>query len=309
MTVVDYFTSTRELAGMRRLVEDDITDRLHSLQVRTRRRTPRVDELTGRMPSSRIAETLAELERPFDPAFESTAAMDAFRHDEEARKRAAELRPVQPVDVLLATSMLQVGVDVQRLGLMVVTGQPKNTAEYIQATSRVGRSAERPGLVVTIYQWSRPRDLAHYESFGYDHATFGLRIEGITTTPFSDRALDRGLTGVLVTSMRHAGMAALPNVAASAVPLSGAAVDELIRSIEQRAARVTHDQERAPAPAGQLAPAARGATDGRAWLPARQRRGGPTPQPRRGRLGPVVGPAESPRGRGGDHPPAPPGGP
>ena len=100
--------------------------------------------------------------------------------------------------------MLQVGVDVQRLGLMTVTGQPKNTAEYIQATSRVGRYRERPGLVVTIYQWSRPRDLAHYESFGYDHATFGLRVEGLTTTPFSDRALDRGLTGVLVTALADA---------------------------------------------------------------------------------------------------------
>jgi Lhr-like helicase len=246
MTVVDYFTSTRELAGMRRLVEDDITDRLRSLQVRTRRRTPRVDELTGRMPSSKIAETLAELERPFDPSFESTAAMDAFRSDPAAaRERVAELRPVQPVDVLLATSMLQVGVDVQRLGLMVVTGQPKNTAEYIQATSRVGRSVHRPGLVVTIYQWSRPRDLAHYESFGYDHATFGLRVEGVTTTPFSDRALDRGLTGVLVTSLRHSGMAGLPNSAAAGVPLSGSLVDELIGAIQQRAARVTHDQARA----------------------------------------------------------------
>jgi Helicase conserved C-terminal domain len=102
--------------------------------------------------------------------------------------------------VLLATSMLQVGVDVRRLGLMVVTGQPKNTAEYIQATSRVGRDRERPGLVLMIYQWSRPRDLAHYESFGYDHATFGLGVEGLTTTPFSDRALDRGLTGLLVTT-------------------------------------------------------------------------------------------------------------
>jgi hypothetical protein len=243
MTVVDYFTSTRELAGMRRLVEDDVTDRLRSQQVRTRRRTPRVDELTGRMPGSRIAETLAELERRFDPAFDSTAALDEFRRDPATRERAA--RHVPALDVLLATSMLQVGVDVQRLGLMVVTGQPKNTAEYIQATSRIGRDPRRPGLVVTIYQWSRPRDLAHYESFGYDHATFGLRVEGLTTTPFSDRALDRGLTGVLVTAIRHSGIAALPNVAAHAVPLSGPGVTTLIGAVEHRAERVTHDQERA----------------------------------------------------------------
>ena len=127
--------------------------------------------------------------------------------------------------------MLQVGVDVQRLGLMVVTGQPKNTAEFIQATSRIGRDPARPGLVVTIYQWSRPRDLGHLESFGYDHATFGLRIEGLTTTPFSDRALDRGLTGVLVTAMRHSGMAALANTAANAVPLSGPGVTALLDQV------------------------------------------------------------------------------
>jgi Helicase conserved C-terminal domain len=244
MTVVDYFTSTRELAGMRRLVEDDVSDRLSSLQVRTRRRRPRVDELTGRMPSSKIAENLAELERPFDPAFDSTAALDEFRRDPAAaRERTA--RRQQPIDVLLATSMLQVGVDVQRLGLMVVTGQPKNTAEYIQATSRVGRSRERPGLVVMIYQWSRPRDLAHCESFGYDHATFGLHVEGLTTTPFSDRALDRGLTGVLVTALRHSGMAALPNEAAQTVALSGAAINELVGYVAQRAERVTHEQAQA----------------------------------------------------------------
>jgi hypothetical protein len=251
LTVVDYFTSTRELAGMRRLVDDDIADRLASQQVATRRRRPRVDELTGRMPSSRIAATLAELERPFDPAADSTAALEEFRRDPAAARERMDGR-ILPVDVLLATSMLQVGVDVQRLGLMVVTGQPKNTAEYIQATSRIGRDRNRPGLVMTIYQWSRPRDLAHYESFAYDHATFGLRVEGLTTTPFSDRALDRGLTGVLVTAMRHSGMAALPNTAAHGVALSGPAVTALLDDVQQRAARVTHDQEAAEQVRGEL---------------------------------------------------------
>jgi hypothetical protein len=192
MTLVDYFTSTRELAGMRRLVEDDVSDRLASRQVRTRRRCPRVDELTGRIPSSRIAENLAELERRFDPAFDSTAAMDESRRD-PGRFRARTGDRTQPIDVLLATSMFQVGVDVRRLGLMVVTGQPKNTAEYIQATSRIGRDRRRPGLVVTIYQWSRPRDLAHYESFGYDHGTFGLRAEDLWSAPLSLREVEAGI--------------------------------------------------------------------------------------------------------------------
>ncbi len=248
MTVVDYFTATRELAGMRRLVEDDIADRLASHKVRTRRRRPTVSELTSRMPSDRIAATLGDLDRSFDPLFDSTAARDAFRAERRANPAAPPQRSDRrgfPLDVLLATSMLQVGVDVPRLGMMVVTGQPKNTAEYIQATSRVGRDPARPGLVVTIYEWHRPRDLAHFEGFGAYHSTFGKRIEGLTTTPFSDRALDRGLTGVLVSSIRHARPDTAANGAAQQVALDGPSVDGLLDEIERRADRVTHDRDTA----------------------------------------------------------------
>ncbi|MGI8492322.1 MAG: DISARM system helicase DrmA [Acidimicrobiales bacterium] len=244
MTLVDYFSSTRELAGMRRLVDDDIGERIRGQRVRTRRRRPNVQELTSRMPSSRIAGALAELERPFDPTFDSTAAMDVLAADLKAgREAAAKRSDGLPIDVLLATSMLQVGVDVQRLGTMVVTGQPKNTAEYIQATSRIGRDVERPGVVFTIYQWSRPRDLAHYEDFVHYHETFGARVEGLTTTPFSDRALDRGLTGVLVTCLRHSSPSALPNPAAGKVDISptAPAVGLLIASITNRAEKVLCD--------------------------------------------------------------------
>ena len=240
MTLVGYFTSTRELAGTRRLVEDDVSERLSSLQVGTRRRRPIVTELTSRMPSNRIAATLSELERPFDPGSDSTAGLDRWRQANEAEREAMG-RPPRPIDVLLATSMLQVGVDVPRLGLMLVSGQPKNTAEYIQATSRVGRDPSRPGVVLTVFNWSRPRDLAHYESFGYDHATFGMRVEGVTTTPFSDRALDRGLTAVLTAAVRHGSAANLPNPAAHTVPLTGPEAEELIEALGRRAERVTCD--------------------------------------------------------------------
>ncbi|HEX3426402.1 MAG TPA: DISARM system helicase DrmA [Acidimicrobiales bacterium] len=248
MTVVDYFTSTRELAGMRRLVDDDIADRLASQSVRTRRRRPVVAELTSRMPSDRIASTLADLERPFDPSYDTTAAVDQLRAEARRGAKLTARRPdgmALPMDVLLATSMLQVGVDVPRLGLMLVTGQPKNTAEYIQATSRVGRDPRRPGLIITIYQWARPRDLAHYETFGSYHDTFGARVEGLTTTPFSDRALDRGLTAVLVAAVRQSGTATLPNTAAQYVSLDGPSIELLLDAIEARATRVTHDAQRA----------------------------------------------------------------
>ena len=244
MTLVDYFTSTRELAGMRRLVEDDVAERLTSLSVGTRRRRPQVSELTSRMPSSRIATTLADLERPFVPRMDTNAAADVLRGPAGPEKDAllAEMRTRAPaLDVLLATSMLQVGVDVQRLGLMLVTGQPKSTAEYIQATSRVGRDTNRPGLVVTLYQWSRPRDLGHFETFAHDHATFGMRVEGLTTTPYSDRALDRGLSAVLAAGLRHSGTAWLDNTAASTVPVAGPSGARMVGLFADRADRVTHD--------------------------------------------------------------------
>ena len=239
MTVVDYFTSTRELAGMRRLTEDDVADRLVRQAALVQRRRPVVAELTSRMDSRKITQSLADLERRFDYDQDSTpgqAALRQLRRDDKAAWDA-KIRPgyQRPIDVLLATSMLQVGVDVQRLGLMVVTGQPKNMAEYIQASSRVGRSTAGPGLVFTIYQWNRPRDLAHFEHFGYEHATFGRRVEGLTTTPFSDRALDRGLAGVLVGSVRHATDMALPNLGAHVAPLGPADLAPLLELLRRRA--------------------------------------------------------------------------
>ena len=115
-----------------------------------------------------------------------------------------EHRPKTPLDVLLATNMISVGVDVQRLGLMVVAGQPKTTAEYIQATSRVGRKF--PGLVCTVFNWARPRDLSHYETFEHYHATFYKHVEALSVTPFSPGAIDRGLAALLVSLVRQRGI-------------------------------------------------------------------------------------------------------
>ncbi|MHB1536093.1 MAG: hypothetical protein ACYC1D_16080 [Acidimicrobiales bacterium] len=98
---------------------------------------------------------------------------------------------------------------------------------------------------MTIYQWARPRDLAHFETFANYHATFGQRVEGLTTTPFSDRALDRGLTGVLVAAVRHRSMAAIANPAAHTVALGAGDVAALLDGIEARANRVTHDADAA----------------------------------------------------------------
>ena len=197
MTLVGYFNSLRELAGMRRLSEDDVQNRLRHMDQHglAKRKSPLLEELTSRKGSTDIPRVLDHLEAIFDPELED----DRRRAVKE--KRIPDSR--RPIDILLATNMISVGVDVSRLGLMVVGGQPKNTAEYIQATSRVGR--DKPGLVCTVFNWARPRDLSHYERFEHYHATFYKHVEAISVTPFAARALDRGLTALLVSLIRLSG--------------------------------------------------------------------------------------------------------
>ncbi len=133
--------------------------------------------------------------------------------------------------------MLSVGVDIKRLGLMVVDGQPKTTAEYIQATSRVGRRV--PGLVCTVYNWARPRDLSHYERFEHYHATFYKHVEALSVTPFASRALDRGLAALLVALIRLSGDRFNSNTAAALVDRQQEEVREAIETIVRRAEQVT----------------------------------------------------------------------
>jgi hypothetical protein len=198
MSLVGYFNSLRELGGMKRLVDDDVRTRLRKmvergLANRTLYTPDTVKELTSRLGSTAIPETLDLLESRFDPA---------ILEDIKNRKQGDEFI-ARPLDVLLATNMISVGVDVPRLGLMVVAGQPKTTAEYIQATSRVGR--KYPGLVCTVYNWARPRDLSHYETFEHYHATFYKHVEALSVTPFSAGATYRGLSALLVSLIRLPG--------------------------------------------------------------------------------------------------------
>lgn len=197
MTLTGYFNSIRELSGTRRLIEDDIQSRLRDADQRglakRRIRLGAVEELTSRKSGTDIPKILERLEIIFDKAQEA---------QRDADRKAGNQPATRPYDAILATNMISVGVDIERLGLMVVGGQPKNTSEYIQATSRVGRSRSGPGLVVTIFNWARPRDLSHYETFEHYHETFYKHVEALSVTPFSARALDRGLAGILVALMR-----------------------------------------------------------------------------------------------------------
>jgi ATP-dependent helicase YprA (DUF1998 family) len=160
---------------------------------------------------------------------------------EPSGETAATGTPIvpRPIDVLLATNMISVGVDTKRLGLMVVTGQPKTTAEYIQATSRIGRT--HPGLVCVVYNWSRPRDLSHYEQFEHYHATFYQQVEALSVTPFAPRALDRGLAALLTSYVRLTDTQFSKNGAASEVDSPEAAhyFEQAIEEITGRAAEIT----------------------------------------------------------------------
>jgi len=129
--------------------------------------------------------------------------------------------------------MLSVGVDIDRLGLMVMSAQPKTTAEYIQASSRIGR--QHPGLVVQVYNWVRPRDISHYERFEHYHQTFYRHVEATSVTPFSERARDRALPGVLTSLVRHRIDGMAPNRSAGGFSGSMAGIDKLVDEIALRA--------------------------------------------------------------------------
>ncbi|MFN3166121.1 MAG: helicase-related protein [Phycisphaeraceae bacterium] len=179
-SLVGYFNSLRVLGGARMQVQDDVAeDRipyLASLSSTDPRPIDNRIELTSREPSGDIPSHLKR--------------MELFKY-----------RDPEAIDVILATNMISVGVDVDRLGLMAVMGQPQSTSEYIQATSRVGR--KHPGLVGVMFNGAKSRDRSHYESFRYFHSALYRQVESTSVTPFSARSRDRGLHAVFIALARH----------------------------------------------------------------------------------------------------------
>ncbi|WP_329616062.1 helicase-related protein [Streptomyces brevispora] len=191
-TLVGYFNSLRLLSAAELQVLDDVQERLGHLAARDGLKARRADaltELSSRANASDISRRLKDIER--------------------------RLPSPEALDVLLATNMISVGVDVDRLGLMAVMGQPQTTAEYIQATSRVGR--QHPGLVAVMLNSTRSRDRSHYEDFQNFHSALYREVESTSVTPFSARARDRGLHSVVVALARLMLPAARANEAAAHV--------------------------------------------------------------------------------------------
>ena len=213
-TLLTFFNSLRELGTTLSLFQSDIRDRFKVMRHRLGipwqelRRLMNVKELTGRLHSDEVPQAIQALEVPYG----STE---------------------RPVDVCLASNIIEVGIDITRLSLLCVVGQPKTTAQYIQVTGRVGRRwNERPGLVVTIYSPSKPRDRSHFEQFRSYHERLYSHVEPTSVTPFSAPALDRALHAILTIYARQLGDAEL---AQSPYPYPSDLVDRASNLLRARA--------------------------------------------------------------------------
>jgi len=202
MTMLGYFNSLRELGGSRRIVEDEIRSRLSEYGNRQRLE-----------PKERL---FFDRNIAFEPV-ELTSRVSTNDVAEAKQRLSIAKGRDGSVDVALATNMISVGLDIIRLGLMVVLGQPKTSSEYIQATSRVGRDETRPGLVLALLNIHKPRDRSHYERFTAYHSSFYRNVEATSVTPFSPRALDRALAPAIVAMCRQSRPDMTPAVGAAQI--------------------------------------------------------------------------------------------
>ncbi|WP_092807450.1 helicase-related protein [Rhodococcus globerulus] len=212
-TLVMYHNSLRELGRTGTLVVDDVNGRLEA----------RADRL-GLQPRRVRAEKVLELT--------SRRGADELPNDLRAlRLRADESQDV--VDVVLSSNMLSVGIDIPRLALMLMVGQPKTTAEYIQATSRVGRGDTR-GVVVTLFRSSRARDRSHFETFRGYHEALYRSVEPTSVTPWSLASRDRSLAGALTALLRHSFVPLADNGAAGRLSLEGDKIGSAIKQVVEQ---------------------------------------------------------------------------
>jgi len=182
-TLLAYYNSMRELAGARMLFDSDIQSRLRHLSDREKlpKRHLNVEELSSRLTQAQIV------------ALKNKLSDEVVTGEEKER-----------VDACLSSNIIEVGVDIDRLSLMAVVGQPKSTASYIQATGRVGRRWwQRPGLILTLLNPFKSRDTSHYEQFHTYHRRLYERVEPTSATPFSLAAIQRGLVGAVIAHIRQ----------------------------------------------------------------------------------------------------------
>lgn len=188
-TLLSFYNTLRELGGGLTLTQTDIPQYSTSMALRKGlqkdiRYINNVLELTSRKNSHEISKTIDDLKQE-------------YTFDKEQSDRA--------IDLCLASNIIEVGVDIDRLSVMAIVGQPKMTAQYIQVSGRVGRRWwERPGLIFTLYSNTKSRDKSHFEHFREYHQKLYAQVEPTSVTPFSDSCLDRGLHAVIIGYLRQA---------------------------------------------------------------------------------------------------------
>jgi len=235
-TLLCFFNSLRELGGAASLFVSDTRDYLRvildrqGLKYELIRKLFNVSELTSRIRSDQVPKELERLERELRPL---------------AGKDRAEDGDNDVVDACLASNIIEVGVDVSRLALMTVVGQPKTTSQYIQVSSRVGRDPEKPGMVVVLYGQSKPRDRSHYERFRPYHQRLYAQVEPTSVTPFSAPAVERALHGILVAAVRQLAELNAGSSHPDPFPLgAGSALVELIEDMIEERVEIVSPEER-----------------------------------------------------------------
>jgi Helicase conserved C-terminal domain len=199
-TIVSYYNSLKDVGKIRNKIGDEVLYNTKQLQARVLGNNSysynhfgledRTEELTARVDSSKIKTVLKQLEHSFE-------LVDRISKSGEKYKSVNS----SVIDLVLATNMFSVGIDISRLNVMLINGMPKNIAEYIQASSRVGRKAD--GLVVAFLDPNRARDKSYFEHFIPFHQAFYKSIEPLSVTPFTENTIDKMLTTVMVAYVRH----------------------------------------------------------------------------------------------------------
>jgi hypothetical protein len=228
-TIVSYYNSLKDVGKIHNKVGDEISTFTSTLQNKLFGDNPnykfnhaylynRDEELTSRIDSSIIKQTLKKLE-------ENTFNENTIKKDKNGNTYVTDI-----IDLVLATNMISVGIDIDRFNIMLINGQPRNIAEYIQASSRVGRKYK--GLVIDLLDANRARDKSHFEHFIPFHQAFYKSVEPVSLTPFTENTLEKMLASIMITYVRHK----VPGMASnnSAQYFQPEMVDGLMSEIKKR---------------------------------------------------------------------------
>lgn len=200
-TLISYYNSLKDVGKIHNKVGDEISTFTSALQKKLYGDNPnykfnhaylynRDEELTSRIDSTKIKQTLKRLE-------ENTFDEETIQKSQNGNTYVK----TGIIDLVLATNMISVGIDIERFNVMLINSQPKNVAEYIQASSRVGRKYK--GLVIDLLDANRARDKSHFEHFIPFHQAFYKSVEPVSLTPFTENTLEKMLTSIMITYVRH----------------------------------------------------------------------------------------------------------